>query len=296
MNRRTPFLPPSATLDIDVMRSVVAIAETGSVTGAAARVGRTPAALSMQLKKLEETLGSALFDRTRSGMTPTAEGERLLPHARRMIEAHRAAIEAFSYPELSGEVSVGIIDDFAGVSLTRSLAAFARSHSAVTVKVSMGPSAELAPRLDRGELDLAVLTPGCAVAWREGDRVLHEEPLCWVGLEGGNAFRERPLPLAISSQGCTWRKLALAGLDGAGIPWRIAYTSEFYAAQKAAIAADLAVAPLPRSLIEPGFVRLGKAEGMPEIGTARIALRVIGDSEPARVLGERIADSFAAQG
>jgi len=286
---------PAASLDVDVMRGIVAVADTGSVTIAASRVGRTPAAISMQLKKLEETLGRTLFERTRQGMRLTAAGERLIPHARRLIEAERAALDEFRTPELAGEVSIGIIDDFAGICLTQVLAAFASSHPRVMVEVAMGPSSDLAPRLDRGVLDLAVITPGSGVAWRENDLVLHEEPLVWAGREGGRAWREQPLPLAISSQGCAWRRQALAALDNAGLNWRIAYSSEFYAAQKAAVSADLAIAPLPRSLIEPGFRRLGATDGLPAPGTARIALRVRPDTEPGgcvSVLAERIAETF----
>ena len=293
MNRPLPSPSSAASLDIDVLRSVVAIAETGSITLAAPRLARTPAAISMQVKKLEETLGHQLFDRSRGGMRLTAAGERLVPHARRLIDAERAAIDEFRAPELAGEVAVGIIDDFAGVRLTQVLAGFARSHRRVVVNVAMGATADLAPKLDRGEFDLAVLTPGGTVNWRQSDLLLHEEPLVWIGREGGRAWRERPLPLALSSQGCAWRRQALAALDEAGVDWRLAYSSEFYAAQKAAVAADLAVAPMPRSLVEPGYARLGAAEGLPDPGVARMALRLGAERHPpAAALAREIALSF----
>ncbi|MBK0401100.1 LysR family transcriptional regulator [Limibaculum sp. M0105] len=301
MNRIMP-LPssapsPAASLDIDVLRSFAAIADTGTITLAAPRVGRTPAALSMQLRKLEDTLGHVLFERLPGGMRLTAAGERLMPHARRLIEAERAALDAFRAPDLEGEVSVGIIDDVAGVCLTQVLAGFAKSHPRVLVNVTMGPSLDLAPKLDRGEIDLAVMTPGCAVKWRTTDRTLYEEPLVWVGREGGSAWRQRPLPLAIAAQGCAWRRQALDALDQAGIEWRVAYISEFYTAQRAAVAADLAVAPMPRSLVEPGFVRLGASERLPDPGSARFALRVSSDAEPdgcIAALAARIAETFGA--
>ena len=113
---RPRHLPASAaTLDIDVMKTLVAIAETGSVTAAAARVARSPGAISMQIKKLEETIGRTLFERSRQGMALNANGERLLAYARRMIDLHRETLDAFRAPELSGEVNIGTIDDFAGV-------------------------------------------------------------------------------------------------------------------------------------------------------------------------------------
>jgi DNA-binding transcriptional LysR family regulator len=299
MNRLITAPSPATTLDIDIMKSVVAIADTGSIKLAAPRIGRTPAALSMQIKKLEESLRQQLFKRTHTGMRLTAAGERLMPHARRMIEIERAALDQFRAPALSGEIFVGVIDDFAGVRLTQVLAAFARSHPGVTVNVAMGPSIDLASKLHRGELDLAVLTPGGAVNWQDSDLLVHEEPLVWVGCESGRAFRQRPMPLAIASQGCAWRRQALATLDKAGIGWRIAYTSDYYAAQKAAVAADLAVAPLPRSLMEPGLTRLGAAEGLPDPGFGRIAVRLAPRSEArdtAAVLVEHVAQSFGRTG
>jgi DNA-binding transcriptional LysR family regulator len=285
----------AATLDIDVLKTLVAIAETGSVTAAAARVARSPGAVSMQVKKLEETLGRTLFERSRQGMALNADGERLLAYARRMVDLHREALDAFRGPQLSGEVRIGTIDDLGIVRLSEVMAAFARSHPNVVVNVDMGPSAALGPKLERGELDLAILTPGCAVPWRTTDLILHDEPLVWVGRDGGRAVRERPLPLALSAPGCAWRQAALEALERGGVAYRIAYTSEFYEGQKAAIQADLAIAPMPRSLIGPGLMQIRSGEGLGEIGSCRIALRLGPDPSTATLaLAERVTESYGA--
>lgn len=285
---------PGATLDIDLLKTLVAIADSGSVTAAAARVARSPGAVSMQLRKLEDTIGRPLFERSRQGMELTADGERLLAFARRMVELHREALDAFRCPDLEGRVRIGTIDDFGSVRLSEVLGAFARSHPRVTVEVTMGPGTELAPKMERGELDLAVLTPGCNVPWRVTDEVLHDEPLVWVGRDGGRAHRERPLPLALSAPGCSWRRVALEALERAGIPYRVAYTSDYYEAHKAAIMADLAIAALPLSTIQPGLMRL-RGEGLPDLGTIRIALRLGAEPTPATLaLAERIAESYGA--
>ncbi len=283
----------AASLDLDVLRSIVAIAETGSVTAAAERVGRTPAAISMQLKKLEETLGRALFERTRQGMNLTAEGERLMPYANRMVDLNREALEAFRAPELTGSVSVGMIDSFGGVRLGRVLAAFARSHPKVAVDVSMSCSNNLGPRLDRCELDISLITPGGSVAWRDTDIVLHEEPLAWIACEGGRAIRQTPLPLAVANEGCAWRKLAMEAVRRGGLTPRIAYISDYDAGQLAAAEADLAIAPMPRSYLHAGLVELGAKHGLPPLGRARIAMRLSPQIDcVGRALAERIAESY----
>lgn len=290
-----PAPSAAATLDIDVLKTLVAIAESGSVTAAAARVGRSPGAVSMQLKKLEETLGRPLFARSRQGMTPNADGERLLTYARRIIALNREALDSFRAPELSGEIRIGTVE-FGGMRrLSPVLADFARSHPRVMVDVVMGSSAQLAAQLDEGRLDLAVLAPGYTVAWRGTDHVLMEEPLIWVCREGGLAAQARPLPLAMSAIGCGWRRAALEALEQAGIPYRVAYTSEFYEAHKAAVHADIAVGLLPRSRMEPGLVPVRGAEGLPEVGPCRIALRLgAAPSEATLALAGRIAESYGA--
>ncbi len=295
MTQITHFPTSAATLDIDVLKSLAAIADTGSVTAAAARVARSPGAVSMQIKKLEETLGRPLFQRSRQGMTLNADGERMLAYARRLIELHREALDAFRGPALTGEVGIGMIDDLGIGRLSDVMAAFARSNPRVTVNMDIGTSVMLAPKLEAGALDLAILTPGCAVDWLPSDLLLHEEPLIWAGAEGGKAVRARPLPLALSNPGCAWRRAALESMDRSGLPYRIAYTSEFFQPQRAAVLSDLAIAPLPRALIRDGLVELGAADGLAPVGACRIALRIAPDPSPATLaLAERVAESYGA--
>lgn len=284
---------PSATLDIDILRSAVAIAEGGSIAVAATRVARTPAAVSMQIKKLEEMLGRVLFERTRQGMTPTADGEKLLEYARRMIELNRETVLAFAGPEVEGTVALAVIDSFGGVRLADVLAGFSRLHPKVTVNVKMGWTSQIAPALDAGAYDLVLLTPGGDVDWREGDLVLHEEPLAWIGREGGRAARLCPVPLSLADEGCAWRKLALEAIRGGQLDSRIAYVSNYDHGQLAAVQADLAVAPMPRSYLGPGLVELGARDGFPPLGVARIALRMRPDaSQAGRTLACAIAESY----
>lgn len=290
---------PSATLDIDALRAFLAVAEAGSVTAAALRVGRTPAAVSMQLKKLEETLGAALFLRKPRGMELTPEGERLRTYARRMMTLHNEAVAAFRGPALSGSVRVGLIDDFGGVRLTEALNGFSCACPDVEVSVTLGATEDLYRRLERGELDFSMLTPGCATDWRDDDVLIHDEPLVWAGLAGGCAHERPVLPIAIAASGCAWRKQALDALDRSGRDYRIAYTSDFYIGQKAALAADLAIAPLPRSIVEPEFEILGPDLGLPPLGRSRIALRWAPSgerSEAAKALACYLAAEFDAEG
>lgn len=292
-----PVLPASA-LDLEGLRVFLAIVERGGVTSAAERVARTPAAVSMQLKKLEDILGRKLFERGPRGMSLTADGERLLGPARRMAALQAETLAAFRGPALSGAVRVGLIDDFGGARLTEALAAFSRTHPEVEVAVTLGPTETLYKKLEDGRLDFSLLTPGGVTPWRPTDLPVHEEALVWVGAAGGAAHRRAVLPIAVADSGCAWRRMAIDALDRAGRPYRIAYTSDFYIGQKAAVSADLAVAPLPRSVVEPSFEVLSGAHGFPEAGRCRIGLRWAGDeegrgrSEAARALASALAGVF----
>lgn len=289
------FSPPAhaASLDVDVLRSVIEIAETGSISTASERVGRTPAALSMQLKKLEETLGRSLFVRNRQGMYPTSEGERLLTYARKMVELNRAALEAFRGPALTGEVSIGTTDDLGYGQLATVLAGFAQSHCGVTVNVVMGQSTALAPDFDRGVLDMTLLSPGCAVGRRESDITVHREKLVWLGAEGGCAKSQTPLPVAVANAGCAWRRQVTEALTRSEREYRIAYVSDFDAALQAAISADLAVGALPESRVGAGLIALPPSVGLPDPGDSEIVLRIGQKPSPAvTALAEHIAESY----
>ena len=102
-------------LDIDAaaLRTFLAVAEAGNVTHAAAALGRTQSAVSVQLRKLEAALAVRLFDRRARGMGLTEAGETLLPAARRALAEVERIAGLFAQP-LSGRIRVGIPDDYWG--------------------------------------------------------------------------------------------------------------------------------------------------------------------------------------
>lgn len=289
---------PSAILDIDALRTFLAVSERGGVTAASETVGRTPAAVSMQLKKLEEMVGRRLFDRSARGMSLTIDGEQLLGYARKILGLHGDALAAFRRSPLTHAVRVGLVDDFGDLRLARVLAEFSEAHPDATVTVALGPTEMLFKALDAGELDVALLTPGGATSWRSGDILAHEEQLIWAGCAGGRAHQKDPLPLAISGLGCAWRAQAIDALSKSGRRYRIAYTSALSLGQRAAIAADLAVAPLAPSIMSPGFEMLGPEHGLPPIGRCQLVLRfgVGRRTATADAIGDRILAAFQGAG
>lgn len=290
---QTPYVERAALplLDTEVLRTFVAIAESGSFTRAARQVFRTPSALSMQIKRLEETLGQTLFVREARQVRLTPEGEVLLGYGRRLLKLNEEAVTQFLAPALEGRVSFGTTDDVGTRILPGVLAQFARSHPGVQVEVVVGNGRGMLARLDAGEIDLALITAGSSGLDVRGE-IVHSEPLVWAGREGGVAARRSPLPVALASHGCPWRKAALDALDRAGLRYRVAYTCEHSAGQEAAMLADLAVAPFPLALIRLPLRRLDKGR-LPPLGDYQVTLvRRDGLGDAGEALAERVIEAF----
>jgi len=272
MNNISPDMEPSSLplLDTDVLKTFVTIAECGSFTRAATQVHRTPAALSQQIKRLEEMIGKTVFHREPRHVRLTAEGETLLGYSRRLLKLNEEAVQQFLAPSITGRICFGTTDDIGTRLLPWVLAHFARSCPSVEVDVTITSSREILDRLDAGTLDMALVIIGNEGQEMRGE-VVHTEPLIWAGREGGIAIERSPIPLAIANQGCVWRRVALSALDNAGISYRIAYTCENSAAQEAAMLADLAVTPFPVSLVRPPLKKMER-EGLPELTDYQISL------------------------
>ena len=186
-------------LEMDVLRTFVSIAESGSFTRTAAQIFRTTSAVSMQIKRLETTLGCALFSREARRVALTTEGERLLSYARRLLKLNEEAVGAFIKPSLSGQVRFGAPADIGTHILPGLLSLFARTHPGIEVNVSVGRSVDMIQRIDAGELDVALISVGNLGQDDARGEVVHREPLVWAGRAGGVAMRRNPLPVAVTA-------------------------------------------------------------------------------------------------
>jgi DNA-binding transcriptional LysR family regulator len=122
--------------------------------------------------------------------------------------------------------------------------------------------------------------------------IVHSEPLVWAGCDGGIAAGKSPLPVALAKQGCVWRRSALDSLEQAGKSYRVAYTCDHASAQEAAMLADLAIAPVPASLVRPPLKSLEK-DGLPIIGKYQISLVRSCINPHTDALAQHIEDAFA---
>ncbi|MBX9450968.1 MAG: LysR substrate-binding domain-containing protein [Neoaquamicrobium sediminum] len=286
-----PLNHPVPLLDLDVLRTFVAIAETGSFTLAAGSVFRTPSAVSMQIKKLEDILGASVFLRDARSVTLTQEGEMLMGYARRMLALNREAVSKFIVPDIAGVVRLGSPDDYGERILPTVLKRFAKTHPAIAVDVIIDMSGNLRRRLAERQLDITLLTARNNVP--SDAEVLLTEPIVWGGAKGGCAHLRDPLPVSLWEEGCVWRADALDALGRAGRNYRVAYMSAHTAGQRAAILSDLAIAPLPKSFIGEEIVALGPDEGLPLLSNYNLAMIVAPDaSAPVQAAADHIRATF----
>lgn len=278
-------------LDLDQLRTFVAIADSGSFTKAAAEVHRTQSAVSMQMRRLEERLGKPLFTKDGRINRLSQEGEKLLGYARRMIRLSRETLAAFDDTSLQGLVRIGTPDDYADRFLPEIMARFARSNPRVELSVICEPTLNLVDHLRRGNLDLALVTHDDVHRQSE---VVRREPLLWVTSANHPTHEQSPLPLAFGRPTCQWRRYACDALDLAERDYRILFTSWSATVIIAAILSGLALSVLPECALRPGMRVLGEADGFAALPDVEIGLMrgQTGQTEAVEGLARHIAESL----
>lgn len=258
-------------LDLDQLRTFVAIAECGSFTKAAENVHKTQSAVSMQMCRLEERIGKPLFVRVGRQSRLTEHGERLLHYARRLVQLNDETMAAFDDTELSGLVRLGTPDDYADRFLPEILARFSRSNPKAEVSVVCAPTPNLADMIAQGDLDVAIITH-VRKKGRKNVEIIRREPLLWVASARHAVENEQPLPLALGRPTCNWRQAALSALEDRQRDYRLLYSSWNSTAVGAAVLAGLAVSVLAESALRGGMRVLTEAEGFPRLPECEIGL------------------------
>jgi DNA-binding transcriptional LysR family regulator len=257
-------------LDSDLLRAFVAVAETGNVTRAADRMGRTQSAVSMQIKKLEDMIGDAVFRRGSRGVWLTRKGEDLIGNARRIVSLLDETAASLRTAPLDGPVRIGIPEEYGVPVLAKALAAFSKQHPRVEITVRFATSHNQIAALNAGDLDLAVV-----FEWQDfsNGEILMVDPSVWVTSVSTQRHEERPLPIAIYQNSDWCRDFALKSLERRGIEHRVAYLSDTSGGMRLAATSGLAVAPIARSNIPTGCRELTAADGFAPIDAACVVLR-----------------------
>lgn len=262
----------SQSLDIDLLRSFVAIAETGVLGQAAIRVGRTQSALSMQMQKLEGIVEQPLLYRTGRGVTLTATGERLLVRAGELLRKHDEALAELRGKQLSGVLRFSCPDDYAVVFLPYLLQSFASLHPLVQLEVMCAPTPRLHELLARHAVDLALVSVAGTAGAATGGDVIRHEPLVWVAQRGGAAASMNPLPLALGAPDAMDHLLPKQALEAAGRAYRLAYASSSLSGLVGMARSGQAVIVLTRTAVPDDLQILTSEHGLPDLPSVGVTL------------------------
>ena len=237
-------------LDLDTLRTLVVANDLGGYGQAATRLGRTPSAISLQMKKLQTDVGATIFRKSGRGVALTEAGEIVLRYARRMLALNDEVLDTVRGASLAGRIRIGVSQDFAETVLPRALSQFTKHYPLVQLEVRIEGNAVLVEAVSKGEIDLVLVV---GHAQRPSAITLGTIDLVWIA---GRDFapRDEPLPLVVLGAQCVFRKEAIESLDAAGHPWRIAAVSPSLAGLWALGMAGLGVTVrsalgVPRSLV-----------------------------------------------
>lgn len=280
-------------LDISLLRTFVAIVDTGGLTSAGRKVGRTQPAITHQIKRLEERLGRVLFGPDRRHVALTGDGEILLEYARTMLRLNNEVRDRLAGPHVAGHVTLGTPDLYAAYMLPDVLGSFSRSHPDIEIQLRCTRSVHLHEALERGELDIAVMTS--QPDFKPGE-IIRKEPIVWVAGSRGEPERTRPLPLAVLPQGSVYRQRALEALGAMGRTWSIRSVCDSIAGLQAAVFAGLAVSVFPSCALVPSIRKLGRGDDLPFLPPVDLVMhrRPGGVSEAAEHLAQYVARELAA--
>jgi len=270
----------STTLDLDTLRTLVTANDLHGYGQAAARLGRTPSAISLQMKRLQADVGARLFRKHGRGLALTEAGEIVLRYGRRMLELNDELMDTVRGASLAGSISLGFSQDFAETVLPVVLSQFTKLYPGVQMEVRIEGNAALVTAVENGQLDLALAV---GQADRPTAQIIGELELVWIA---GREFRRRKdqhLPLVLLGPQCAFRAKATTALDEAGVPWRVAAVSPSLNGLWASAIGGLGVTVRTGLGLPAGLVSGHAMFGLPAVGSLPVTLHTRVQSPTAAV-------------
>ncbi|GGD13965.1 LysR family transcriptional regulator [Aureimonas glaciei] len=272
-------------LDFQLLRSFAIVARTGSISAASAQIGRTQSALSMQMRRLEATVGQKLLHRTGSGVGLTVTGERLLIHAEALLGRHDEAVSDMAGTGLRGSISFGCPEEYSIAFVPGLLKGFCADHPDVELRMVCAPTIDLRGLLHRRQLEMALVsTPDAA-----GGETIRSDGFVWVGNQPEPALLAQDvLPLALSAPTTLDHRAACDAMQSTGRRYRLAYASNSLAGLIAITRSGHAISVTTRAAV-PGDLHILTRDlpPLPEIGIA-LAFASAPQSAAAHALGAHI--------
>lgn len=264
------------TIDLDLLRSLAAFDQTGSLARAARQIGRTESAVSLQLKRLEELLGRKLLTRVGRRLVLTDDGYNTLHYARRMLAMNDELVLAASSRPLAGKLRIAASQDFGEEILPRVLKHLSRRFPQASFEVEVEGGVSGLDRLEKREVDV-VLTIG--LHDRPSAHRLQRVSLAWIGSSDAAQRVRKPVPLVVFSQPCRFKQRALEQLNKAEIPWEIVFKSPSLSGLWAATKANIGITVRSSYWVPAGLRVLDPASAdLPELGDTEVDIHYYDDA------------------
>jgi len=258
-------------LDLDLIRTFVAVVDSGSMTVAANLLHMTQGAVSQQVKRLEDVLDCLLFVRKTRKLELSHQGEQFLVKARQLLRLNDEIWADMTGQPLRGRLRVGVPYDLV-TPLAPAMKAFAEAYPHVEISLVCAASPELNEAVNSGRVDVSLVEYVGSEA--EGE-VIRVEPLVWVKGRGSDAWQKRPLPLSMVDERCAFRPVVLGALANEGIAWRTVFESGNIEATATAVRAGLAITTWLVSTVPADLETLAPhAAGLPALPSFAICLRL----------------------
>lgn len=241
MQRRHHNIP------IEIVRTVVAISETGSLTKAAEQLGLSQPAVSAQIKRLEQLVGGSLFSKTPNGSCCTELGKLVLAQARKIVEANDQVLALGGTDAGADRLRLGLSS-----LMTRRFFMQQPTNQFSDVQIHAGTSHDIAASLTENHIDIACF-------YRRGD-VDHDlaplivdesdDQLVWVRSKSFVLSPGAPIPIV------TWANedWMISTLTRHGLSYRIAFNSQDYDSKTSAVEAGIGLTAVPSRMIPPGLI------------------------------------------
>ena len=272
-------------LDLDLLRTFVAVADLNTFAAAAAAVCRTQSAVSQQMQRLEQLVGKELFARHGRNKLLTEHGIQLLGYARKILRFNDEACMSLMFSNLQGVLTLGASDESADTILPFLLNRISSVYPKLALDVSVKRNAFMVEMLKENEVDLVVTThrPG-----QFDSLTLRTSPTHWYCAAEYVLQKGEPIPLVLLDDPSPFRDMVLAALNEASIPWRLAYVASTLPAVRAAVKAGLGVTARPVEMMSPDLRVLGQSEGLPSLPDTEYLLchNAASNNELAKVVFE----------
>ena len=257
-------------IDTDLLRSFLAVCETGKFSTAAERVGRTQAAMSQQIKRLEELLGKTLFQRDNRNISLTTAGEVLFDYAQKLIELNDEAYLRISESEISGVLKLGAPEALTSTHLPKILSLFNKNHPTVVLDVTCKLTDELLDDFDKGEYDVVIFKR--EKSNRKSGTAVYREKLAWVKAKSFELHANKSLPLILSPHPCIYRRLAIESLERNRKDWRAVMTAHSLFGRLSAVKNGLGISLMPIDMIDEEMEEISNYACLPKVSDLELAV------------------------